>query len=205
MKPSTSYAITVYNEHKELQTLLEHLSKYLRDEDEIIVVRDIHSGENTEVLEVLKNFPRVKSYTYNFNNNFSNLKNYLNSNCTKNYIFNIDTDEIPSKDLIELAQGLIDEGPDLIWVPRINHVEGITQEYIKKWHWKIDKDNRINYPDRQGRIYKNSENIYWINPVHEKITGKIKNEIFIENEKYALLHDKTIEKQIQQNTLYNAI
>ena len=36
-----SYGITVYNEHKELDNLLYHLSKHIRDEDEVVVTRDI--------------------------------------------------------------------------------------------------------------------------------------------------------------------
>ena len=36
-----SYAITVYNEYKEIDNLLFHLSKHIRDEDEVVVTRDV--------------------------------------------------------------------------------------------------------------------------------------------------------------------
>ena len=36
-----SYALTVYNEHTELDNLLHHLSKNIRDEDEVVIVQDI--------------------------------------------------------------------------------------------------------------------------------------------------------------------
>jgi GT2 family glycosyltransferase len=36
-----SYAITVYNEYKELDNLLFHLSKHIREEDEVVVTQDI--------------------------------------------------------------------------------------------------------------------------------------------------------------------
>ena len=35
-----SYGITVYNEHKELDNLLFHLSKHIREEDEVVVTQD---------------------------------------------------------------------------------------------------------------------------------------------------------------------
>ena len=35
-----SYGITCYNEHKELDNLLFHLSKHIREEDEVVVTQD---------------------------------------------------------------------------------------------------------------------------------------------------------------------
>ena len=37
MSLKISYGITVYNEHKELDNLLHHLSKHIRDEDEVVI------------------------------------------------------------------------------------------------------------------------------------------------------------------------
>ena len=36
-----SYGITVYNEYKELDNLLFHLSKHIRDEDEVVVTQEL--------------------------------------------------------------------------------------------------------------------------------------------------------------------
>ena len=36
-----SYGITVYNEYKELDNLLFHLSKHIREEDEVVVTQDV--------------------------------------------------------------------------------------------------------------------------------------------------------------------
>ena len=36
-----SYGITVYNEYKELDNLLFHLSKHIREEDEEVVTQDV--------------------------------------------------------------------------------------------------------------------------------------------------------------------
>ena len=45
-----SYGITVYNEYKELDNLLFHLSKHIREEDEVVVTQDI-SKKGTGVFE----------------------------------------------------------------------------------------------------------------------------------------------------------
>jgi len=45
-----SYGITVYNEHKELDDLLHHLSKHIREEDEVVVTQDV-SMVGTRVFE----------------------------------------------------------------------------------------------------------------------------------------------------------
>lgn len=63
----------------------------------------------------------------------------------------------------------------------------------------------INWPDWQGRIYKNSDKIRWINPVHEVITGHMKFARFPLIEKFSIRHPKTIEKQEIQNSLYQNI
>ena len=39
-----SYGITVYNEHKELDNLLYHLSKHIRDEDEVAFFPPVTGG-----------------------------------------------------------------------------------------------------------------------------------------------------------------
>ena len=45
-----SYGITAYNEYKELDNLLFHLSKHIREEDEVVVTQDV-SKVGTGVFE----------------------------------------------------------------------------------------------------------------------------------------------------------
>jgi hypothetical protein len=40
----------------------------------------------------------------------------------------------------------MNDSVDVFWVPRINKVEGLTQEHINKWRWNVDQDGRINFP-----------------------------------------------------------
>ena len=61
----------------------------------------------------------------------------------------------------------------------------------------------VNWPDYQGRIFRNSRDIYWFGKVHEQIKGagivtKLPAEII-----WALFHPKTIERQVKQNQMYS--
>ena len=76
--------------------------------------------------------------------------------CSGDYVFHLDADEIPHETLIEQLHTILDMNDiDLVWIPRINTVEGITQEHIDKWGWKVTSKGWINYPDYQARVYKN--------------------------------------------------
>ena len=90
-------------------------------------------------------------------------------------------------------------------VPRINTVEGITQDHIKQWGWNIDSKGWINFPDYQSRIYRKSEDIKWVNKVHERVEGTKTYSYLPDEEHWCLYHPKTIERQEQQNNFYNTL
>ena len=55
------------------------------------------------------------------------------------------------------------------------------------------------------RLYKNSEHIYWIKPVHEQLKGYTKFANLPPEEKFALYHEKNIGRQERQNEFYDTI
>ena len=58
--PSISYAIPVCNEHEELDRLLSLLSKFKRQQDEIVIQCDL--GNTTkEVYEIIEKFKKAKN------------------------------------------------------------------------------------------------------------------------------------------------
>ena len=63
----------------------------------------------------------------------------------------------------------------------------------------------INFPDMQGRIYKNKESIQWGGTVHERIQGTINYSHLPMEEYWTLYHPKTIERQEKQNNYYNTL
>lgn len=201
-----SYAIPVCNEYKEIEYLLEYLIKYKRDQDEIVVQCD--QGNTTEeVYKKLKEYPDIKIIEFALDKNFAAFKNNLKDNCTGDYIFQIDADEYPEEYLMQTLEWLIknNSGVDIFWVPRINTVEGLTQEHVDKWRWNVDPNGRVNFPDYQCRILKNVKRIKWKNKVHEVLTGYKTESQLPSNDEFCIHHPKTIERQEKQNIFYNTL
>ena len=202
-----SYGITVHNESKELNTLLEILVHKSDTEDEIIIVQD---GDDKEVGEVISKWMNetldwkgIYWYTRKLDGNFSDQKNYVIEQCTGDYIFHIDADEYPHETLLtQLKQILEINDVDLLWIPRVNTVEGFTDEDVQKWGWRISEQGWVNYPDYQARVFRNRDDIKWTRPLHEYITGCDTYSHLPPHEALSLYHPKTKEKQEQQNKFY---
>lgn len=209
--PTISYAITACNEHVELNRLLTFLDSTIRPEDEIVVQLDLTA--TSEVRQVAEKFNVGTKYEYHriffpLQKDFAAFKNNLKKHCTRDYIFQIDADEVPEANLIEILPSLLEANPtvEVILVPRINIVEGITEEHIKAWGWFVDSnDGRINYPDYQWRIWKNLKSIQWVNKVHERLEGFKEFTTLPSISGFNLLHPKTIDKQELQNKFYSTL
>lgn len=205
-----SYAILACNEYKELVVLLNKLAKHLRPEDEIVVVLDSDSY-TSEVKALCSDYNALlnfHTYYHKLDKDFAKHKNYLNSKCSKDWIFNIDADEYPCDTLLDNLRDILSMNSDteIIAVPRVNKVNGLTIGHIQKWRWHVDNDERVNWPDYQLRLYKNQPEIKWEGKVHERPIGwKTGSHLPYETEDYALIHIKDIERQEKQNNLYNTI
>jgi hypothetical protein len=203
-----SYAITVCNEFQEIQRLINFLVENKRSEDEIVVLFDSINGTSD-----VEEFLRAKSINgefnwvpYKFDGHFANMKNHLTSLCNGDYIYQIDADEIVQEYVLRLLPQVLEvNNVDAILVPRINLVKGITEEHINKWRWRKNKDNWINFPDYQWRIYKNNGKIKWKNKVHEVLEGYKSISHLPRESEWCILHEKTIERQEKQNEYYNTL
>ena len=205
-----SYAITVCNEHKEIEKLLTFLFEHKRQEDQVVVQMDMNATE--EVINACEKWESKPHNEYSLNQfalnkNFAAYKNNLNKACNGDWIFQIDADEIPNEYLMEALPFILEANDDTeaFWVPRVNTVAGITDDHIAKWGWRVDDMGWVNFPDWQMRIYKNDENIYWIKPVHEQLKGYTKFANLPAEEKFALYHPKDIGRQEKQNAFYDTI
>jgi hypothetical protein len=205
-----SYAITVCNEFLEIQKLVPFLLKKKRIQDEIVILYD-HKNGNEEIAAYLKTFNKLPNVQFwrglDFNGHFADWKNKLTSYCDGDYIFQIDADEMPNEALIEHLPYILEENPeaDIVLVPRINTVEGLTQDHIQKWGWNMNEHGWINYPDYQWRIYRNCPEVKWINKVHERLDGFKLFATLPDTGEYHLTHPKTIDKQEKQNNYYNTL
>ena len=204
-----SYAITVCNELEEITKLLNFLQTNIRKEDEIVIQYD-----ETSVTDEVKEYVTLmdsmhenhKVIGFPLNKDFATFKNNLKSYCSKDYIFQVDADEIPHEYLVEYLPSLLDTNPvDIVFVPRVNTVDGLTKSHIDKWKWKVNEKGWVNFPDYQTRIYKNTEDVTWMNKVHERITGYNTFSNFPAEEKWSLYHPKQIDRQEQQNEFYETI
>jgi glycosyltransferase involved in cell wall biosynthesis len=178
------------------------------DEDEIVILDDYSDNEDTvKILDAMVSIYEIKFEQRHLYEDFAGQKNYLRKMCSGEYIFNLDADEIPHKFLIENVKGILENNPevDLFLVPRINIVEGLIEEHAKKWGWKINENGWINFPDWQGRVWKNRSSIRWTKVVHEMLSGYKEYSFLPAEEQFSLYHLKTIKKQEEQNAFYERI
>jgi hypothetical protein len=202
-----SYAITVCNELEEVKRLINFLLLHKREQDEIVVLFD--SKGTKEVWNYLLKTEEKLTFLHEdqFDNDFSKWKNLLTRICTGEYIFQIDADEMPNLNLIQTLPEILESNPelDVLLVPRINTVEGLTQEHIQKWRWNVNEKGWVNWPDFQWRIYRSTSRIKWINKVHERLEGFKSYTTLPMEEEYSLYHPKTIERQEKQNNYYDTL
>ena len=204
-----SYAITVCNEFKEIQKLVTFLKENKRQQDEIVILYDQKNG-NEEIatwLTKMNKFPNIQFWRGFFEGHFADWKNKLTDYCSGDYIFQIDADEIPHKSLLTALPIILEGNPDneVYLVPRVNTVEGLTQEHIQKWRWNVNENGWVNWPDYQWRIWKNKPEIKWKNKVHEVLEGFKTYGPFPAKEELALYHPKDIKRQEKQNAYYDTL
>jgi len=203
-----SYSILTHNETDSLEKLLEFLIKSKDEEDEIVMLDDYSDNERTkELLDFYVSVHEIKFEQRHLLNDFAQQKNHLKNMCSGDYIFNLDADEIPHKRIMNNLKPILEVNPtiDLYYVPRVNTVEGLTDEHKLAWHWSVDEWGRVNWPDWQGRIWKNRPNIRWERPVHEMLTGYKEYAHLPAEEEFALFHPKDIKRQEEQNMKYSEI
>ena len=203
-----SYSILTHNETDSLLELIEFLVKHKDKQDEIVILDDYSDNEKTK--EILDSMCSIYEITYeqrHLHKDYAGQKNHLTGMCTGDYIFNLDADEVPNRWLMSNLKALLIANPviDLFWVPRVNTVEGITDEHIKVWHWQLNEKGWVNWPDYQGRIWRNRPNIMWKNKVHEVLTGYKEHTYLPAEEEFCFYHPKGIGRQEKQNEFYDTI
>lgn len=205
-----TYAVTVCNEFIEIQRLIAFLLKNKRPQDNIVVLYDETNGD-LEIENYLRSHSVNGEFAWHkgkFDGDFAAWKNRLKSFCSGDYVVFLDADEMVTEYFMRMLPDVLSMNHklDMIRVPRINRVNGITEEHITKWGWRIDVFKRINYPDYQTRICKNIPEITWVGNVHETLTGFQYDAVLpADYEDFALIHVKDIAKQERQNKLYETL
>lgn len=190
-----TYTIQVCNESRELFSLLNFLLKVKDEGDPIDVVID--STHKTEKIDmVIEYFKQdINVYERPFDTFYKNGL-YHDSVATGDYIFHIDADEIPEEFLIRNVKKIIqDTNAEILFIPRMNIHPGITEEFAKECKFNVNNVGWINWPDYQGRIYKNCEHITWTDELHTKLTGSDKVIRLQPEVRLGMWHIKSMEKQ----------
>jgi hypothetical protein len=207
---NVTYAITVCNELTEITQLINFLHPRLKSEDEILIQYDTDSA-TTQVKDYLtiltQMHENIRVISFPLNKDFASYKNNLKNHANGMFIFQIDADEMPSEYLVENLEFFLESNKevDLFFIPRINTVEGLTDEHIKKWGWKVNELGWINFPDYHTRLYRRTSEIEWQGKVHERIIGYNTLSVLPQDEEYCLYHHKQIARQEKQNELYDTI
>jgi hypothetical protein len=161
-----SFAITVCNELMEIKRLVPFLLEHKKPQDEIVILYDENNGD-AKILDFLlpyNKLPNVQTWrSFDFDKNFADWKNLLNSYCKGDFIYQLDADEMISAYMVENVSTILEmnKSVDLYFVPRINTVDGLTEEHIKKWGWGITKlethinEKFINTESDEYKLLKN--------------------------------------------------
>ncbi len=200
-----SYLVTCHNETDSLEKLLSKLIEYKKGNHEIVLLDDY--SDNPETLEIIQKFKeKVNFQQHKLDKNYGNHKNYGIELCKGEWIFQLDADEVPTDGLLENIDLIIESNSknEVLWLPRLNYFIGVTDLDVITWGWQLN-DGMINFPDYQSRLYQNLPHIRYERRLHEKVEG-FKSYVFIPPQKdYAIIHEKTIEKQRETNVNYNKL
>jgi len=204
-----SYLITVHNEGEYLEGLLSSLILPTSLSGDEIVILDDYSTDPVTIdilTNAVTNHTHVSVHQHNLNGDFAAHKNAGNALCKGEFIFQLDADELPPGELIRHIHSIVtDSKADMIAVPRINIVDGLTPNDINRWGWTVDHRNWVMFPDYQTRIYRNDPRIKWSGTVHERIVGYNTLSQLPATELWSIVHHKDITRQREQNQLYETM
>lgn len=148
-------------------------------------------------------------FEYNHVDDNSEKKNWLNSQLTTDWVFHFDGDELPGPKLIPTLL-IIDKANhcqnDCFWIPRLNIVDGMTAKDAAEQGFQLCMVNgqvAVNWPDLQGRLYKRDK-VKWEGRAHDRLVGSDAVGSLPRHPDYAIIHTKTIAKQIDDNIRWNS-
>jgi len=110
MSLSISYSVSVCNEFLEIQRLVQFLLQHKRPQDNIVILYDEANGD-PEVENFLRTHSVNNEFMWgkgHFDRDFASWKNKLIDMCNKDFICNLDADEIPHENLIKSLPAVLE-------------------------------------------------------------------------------------------------
>lgn len=172
-----TYIYTICDENERFINAYNQISASLLDGDEIIVQYDTVNGD--PILLNLLNDNNIEYIEYEFDGNFSDMKNSAITHATNKWIVQLDGDESLGNDFLEnIHEFIINKSQyDGFWVKRID--SNIDTD-------EIDELNSLTLI----RIFRKLPWIRWSKPVHEQIEGATITHSY----EYPILHKRTTEE-----------
>jgi glycosyltransferase involved in cell wall biosynthesis len=134
-----SYLVTSHNETDSLEKLLNKLLSNKKDQHEIILLDDY--SDNPKTLDIIQKYKeKINFYQHNLDKNYGAHKNYGIELCKGEWIFQLDADEVPTDELIENIDLIIESNinNEVLWLPRLNYFLGVTEQDINMWGWNCN-------------------------------------------------------------------
>ena len=203
-----SYQILCKNEDESLKELLDLLLEYKQEQDEINVCRDL-TGTNPVTLEVVKEYEgKINYYEREIEHTIHEQKNWLAGKATGDFLMYLDADELLNPLLLKNIHSMLDSNEDveIYFFPRINTVEGLTEEYKTSRNWRTNQHGWINYPDWQDRLFRHKVGIKYHEIPHGRLTSEGRKYAMLPHSGttvYAINHHKTFEKQVSDNSWHD--
>lgn len=186
-----SVCIIAKNEEDCIENCLKDISTFA---DEIIVV-DTGSIDNTKNIAAKYT---DKIFDFEWNDDFSDARNFSFDKATKDYIMWVDCDDrITKENQLKIK----------------NLKENLTQDVIMmQYHVNFDKDDNVILSYYRERIIKNNKKYRWIGRIHEVITPSgeiVYSDIFLEHRKIKINSNpkrniEIYEKMIEDNIIFSA-
>tara|TARA_Y100000310_G_scaffold157072_1_gene156487 strand:- start:1140 stop:3107 length:1968 start_codon:yes stop_codon:yes gene_type:complete len=190
-RPKTHYSVGMitYNDEECIRATMENVAPYITDD---FVITD--GGSTDKTIDIIKEYD-VNLLHRKWANDFEIQKNNSLDAATQEWRIWIDADETYEPIFWNQIAWYIRDAEsrkvDCINMPRINTVEGVTQEFADQHGWNLSYFNWVNYPDYQQRIFKS----------HCKFAGRTHERIINVKTDAALVgvhckHPKTLERQL---------
>jgi glycosyltransferase involved in cell wall biosynthesis len=194
-----------HDEKLEFIALMERIKPFLTDDQEIVVVDDFSS---LAMVEIIRSH-HVKLFQRSLKKDFSAQRNFTQSKCSGQFIFMIDPDELPSSSLLMALSAILDqmerERLDGCIISRFNKLIDLDKTLDLRTIDTSNIDLSSTPAEDHVRIYRNSPDLTWVKPLHEKLIGLRQVLRLPSTPSYAILHVKTKERAASQVAFYNSI
>ena len=152
-----SVTILTKNSRRYLKEVLDALRSF----DEVVIY---DTGSTDDTLDIAEHFPNVKIYQGPLIG-FGPTHNIASHQAKNDWILSIDSDEVPSPEMVQTIHSLELDPRNVYSFPRHNYYKG---QWIRGCGW---------YPDRQIRLYNRLETSFSHDQVHETVLTKNKKHI----------------------------